>query len=106
MDWRDRLDQNVVRQITISGMNQIWGPVLTSWRREDSQWTERAHRKRTSTGVDYRTQREQVLLREWTVSLRGGVSHSFGIVVPRRRYSLWTGRGPGTKEDLTTGGGP
>ena len=39
MDWRDRLDQNVVRQITISGMNQIWGPVLTSWRREDSQLT-------------------------------------------------------------------
>ena len=91
--WRDRLDQNVVRQITISGMNQIWGPVLTSWRREDSQWTERAHRRRTSTGVDYRTQREQVLLRRVDCESQRGVSHSFGIVVPRRRYSLWTGRG-------------
>ena len=30
------------------------GPVLTSCRREDSQWKERAHRRRTSTGVDYK----------------------------------------------------
>ena len=64
MDWRDRLDQNIARQITISGMNQIWGPVLTNWRREERQLTaghrggrsyseeltERVHRRRTSTG--------------------------------------------------------
>ena len=82
------------------------GPVLTSCRREDSQWTERAHRRRTSTGVDYRTQREQVLLRRVDCESQRGVSHSLGTVVPRRRYSLWTGRGPRTREDLDTGRGP
>ena len=30
------------------------GPVLTSCRREDSQWKERAHRMWTSRGVDYK----------------------------------------------------